>query len=100
MIYRKVSRNEMFKALEDHAKMFNDCGILEWQKDSGQYMMSIHGATVFIDKFEINDTLPSMITMFQTVNMPVLGNGKTIDIMIGAISSHDWMVEIPEEGEQ
>lgn len=100
MICKRVSRNEMLKALEDHAKLFNDCGILEWQKDSEQYMMSIHGATVFIDRFEINDALPSTITMFQTIRMPVLGDGKTIDIMIGAINSHDWMVEMPEEGDE
>lgn len=100
MICKRVSRNEMLKALNDHAGLVNDCGDIKWDDDFGYYVMTIHGATVFINGFKLNDKLPSMITMYQTVKMPVLGDDKTIDIMIGAISSHDWMVVMPEEGDE
>ena len=99
MIYKRLSRGELLKALQDHAKiiMTDHEGSIEWNREIDCYCMRQRETRVFIDKFEENE-LSGKITMFRVIKVPAYD--LSFDIMLGAIDTVDWMVELPEEGEQ
>ena len=99
MIYKRLSRGELLKALQDHARIISsdDEGEIEWKDDLDCYCMTLHGTKIFIDRFERNIQLGGMITMFRVIK--VAAYDLSFDVMMGVISASDWLVEIPEEGE-
>lgn len=100
MIYKRVSRGELLKALQDHARLISsdDGGEIEWKKDLDCYCMSLHGTRIFIDKFEENKSPGGMITLFRIIKVTAFD--LSFDVMLGVIEASDWMVELPEEGEE
>ena len=86
----------MLKALEAHATFHNEDGSMTWDDGMQCYIMDMNGLHLFIDRFKEMDGDPALIRIYQTFE----AFDKSFDVMMGAISSHDWFVEIPEEGEQ
>ena len=98
MLYKRLSRGEMLKALADHATFYSTSHdqTLSWNEDMNCYLVGGYGANVFIDKFEEMPGTPGMIRIYRKMSFL----DKEIDIMIGAITPSEWLVEIPEEGEE
>ena len=100
MIYKRLSRGELLKAIQDHARIVSKDGddVIEWIKELECYRMSLRGTKIFVDRFEENLTIGGKITMFSVIK--VNAYDLSFDNMIGIIETSDWLVEIPEEGEQ
>lgn len=100
MIYKRLSRGELLKAIDDHARIVSKDGdgTIEWKDDLDCYLMSLNGTRIFINKFKENPQLGGRITMFSVIEV---GAYKLkFDVMLGVIDTSDWLVEYPEEGEQ
>lgn len=101
MICKRLSRGELLKALQDHARLVssdNGGDIIEWNDDLDCYYLSVNGTRIFIDKFEENQKLGGRITMFRVIKVEAYD--LSFDIMLGVIDSTDWLAELPEEGEE
>ena len=98
MIYKRLSRGEMLKALKDHATFTHgdDDLTLKWNDDMECYHLDGGGMHMIIDRFSELNGSPNLITTYVTFETM----GHEFEIMSGAITAHDWMVELPEEGEQ
>ena len=98
MIYKRLNKQEMLKALEDHATFYtkdhSEC--LKWNEDIECYKYTSSTLSVYIDRFDDIKKAAGLIKMINTVRIM----GHETESMIGAISVFDWMVEIPEEGEE
>ena len=98
MIYKRLSRGEMLKALQDHATFHHVNGdlTLEWNADMKAYYMNGGGMHMIIERFKELQGSSSLIDTFVIFE----AMGQEFEIISGAITAHDWLVEIPEEGEQ
>ena len=100
MIYKRLSRGELLKALQDHARLVStdNGGDIEWKDDLDCYCLSLIGTRIFVDRFEENPQVGGMITMFRVIK--VAAYDLSFDVMLGVIETSDWLVELPEEGEE
>ena len=96
MIYKRLSRKELLKAINDRARIVSSDneGEIEWSDDLNGYFITLNGTRIIVDRFEENKDLGDKITLYRVVT------SFSIDVMIGVIDTLDWLVAYPEEGEQ
>ena len=98
MIYKRLSRREMLKAIADHAtfQSVDHSMSMKWDERAHAYFINGHGLTVMADLFEEFPSMSSMIRMSASFNVM----GKELSTIIGTLTVHDWFVEILEPGEE
>lgn len=99
MIYKRLSRGEMLKALQDHAtfRSHDHSAVMKWDERAGTYYIVGDGMCIAADVFEEFTGMSTLIKMSASLKM---SKDKTINVMIGTLTVHDWFVEILEEGEE
>lgn len=99
MIYRRLSRGEMLKALQEHAtfRSHDHSAVMRWDERAGAYYIIGNGMCIAVDAFEEFTGMSTMIRMSASLKM---SEEKKINVMIGTLTVHDWFVEILEEGEE
>ena len=80
MIYRRLSRGEMLKALQDHAtfRSHDHSAVMKWDERAGTYYIIGNGMCIAVDAFEEFTGMSTMIRMSASLKMSE--EKKTLDI--------------------